>query len=160
MTQSLRERLAAKAVRRSSIQVPLGDDPSAALEELQSAEVELGMIPDDPDNEKRRVAAKLKRDKVRESYNEQFAEVWIKAMPRADYHALCEEFDSEDDGVDWDRLLPAILAESCEDESLRDAEFWAGEFTSDRWPEGDFLHVQQVVLNLNMQTPRPLLGKG
>lgn len=151
---SLRERLAAKAVRRSSFHVPLGDDPSVSLEALQQAEVALALVKDD--DKRGRTAAAKKRDKLRAEYNEQFAEVWIKAMPRSDYHALCEQFETED-GVDWDQLLPAILAESCEDEDLRDAEFWREQFRA--WPQGDFLAIQATVLNLNMQTPRPLLGK-
>lgn len=136
--------------------VPLGGDPSVSLESLQQAEVALGIVPDS--DKKAVAAAKKHRDKLRAEYNDQFAEVWIKAMPRADYHALCEEYET-DDGVDWEKLLPAILAESCEEPDLRDAEFWRAEFASERWPQGDFLAIQAAVLNLNMQTPRPLLGK-
>jgi len=138
--------------------IPLVDDPAPLLTELQQAEVKLALIKDE-DGEKALVAAKRHRDELKARYNDQFAEVWIRAMPRADYEALCQEH-STDDGADWDALLPAILAESCEDESLRDADWWAGEFASDRWPQGDWLAVQSTVLQLNMSTPQPLVGKG
>lgn len=172
MALSVKERLAAKAARRSTLDIAT-DDPSEAYEAYQRAEIALGTAGMDPKTgESREVsdedAARLvaERDAAQEAYNELFISVSVKALPADEWEALLEahQLDGDrdpevDDIVDWPALLPMLLAASCEDEDLQDPDWWAETLTGPGWSKGQKLELQSRLTRLNVEIPQKA-GKG
>ena len=89
------------------------------------------------------------------------AEVEVLALGSARWEELTAQFVNKDgDGVDWRAALPVLLAESCKDDDLRDAEWWAEQLASDAWSEGDVDALRLAVLYLNVEAPDPRVPKG
>lgn len=172
MALSVKERLAAKAARRSTLDIAT-DDPSDAYAAYQRAEVALGTAGVNPQTgETREVSDEdLKRlvelrDAAKADYDAMFIAVSVKALPADEWEALLDahQLDGDrdpevEDVVDWAELLPLLLAASCEDEDLQDPDWWAETLSGPGWSKGQKLELQTRLTRLNVETEQRA-GKG
>jgi hypothetical protein len=86
--------------------------------------------------------------------------VELQALPDAEWEAGQTECLDGDGDVDWSRALPLLLAASCVDEDLKDADWWAETLTGEAWTAGDRDMLKMTLLRLNVFAPDPRLPKG
>lgn len=172
MALSVKERLAAKAARRSTLDIAT-EDPNVAYEAWQRAEIALGAAGIDPqtreprdvpEDEAKRLAKA--RDEAEAAYHELFISVQVKALPADEWEALLEahQLDGDRDPeveevLDWETMLPLLMAASCEDEELQDADWWAETLAGPGWSTGQKLDLRTRLTKLNVEVPQRA-GKG
>jgi hypothetical protein len=62
--------------------------------------------------------------------------------------------------TNWAEALAPLLAESCVDPDLRDAQWWAQQLARPEWSEGDTNALQMALLRLNVDAADPQVPKG
>lgn len=153
---SIRERIQAKQRRRSVIPI-LVSDPSQDVVELQAVSVALGQAGARGDDA---AVAQLQSqaEELGEKVQSHWAHVEILALPSAEWEAAVAAYQTitvNEDGptavMDWATCLAPILAASCVDPELQDAEWWQAQLSSDGWSEGDLDAVRGAVLRLNVE---------
>lgn len=168
MSESLRDRLAAKSARRVVVPIQLSE-PGQAQARVERAAQALNLVQLEhvkSSEAERAAAAQAAQDEVdaaRAAVAEHYLEVELRAMHPDEWEALVAAHpaakDSEDPW-DWGKVLPAALAECATDESLRDGDWWAAELASGRWTWGDVQALRMAVLHVNTRTPDVLVPKG
>lgn len=148
---SIRDQLAAKAVRRCEVPVVVSD-ASADYEILQGA-VTAHAMARDRGEDTTELAAKV--DEAQEAVRSHWVRIELHALPKADWNSIATAHHT-DDGLDWPKALPLLLAESCADEDLRDADYWAIELAKDCWSQGDVAALQYAVYTLNVEAADPV----
>lgn len=162
----LRERLEGKAPRTVVVQIPVGDPPedlrrrvNADVDQAVTAQfsVSLKDSPISPDLAEQVVeTARASVEELAEFY----VPVELRAMPAPEWDALQTRHTTNGDDVDEDAWLPDVLAASCTDPDLQDAEWWARQLKGEGWTVGELLHLRATVVKLNAYQPLPQLGKG
>lgn len=89
-------------------------------------------------------------DEAEARVNAHFAPVELQSLPPAEWEAACAQWRNDDGDVDWAEALSPLLAVSCVDEDLRDAEYWQTLMSRDTWTEGDTDALRMAVLQLNV----------
>lgn len=150
---SLREKLEAKQRRRLVQPIPVSDsseDHSTWMGVLAA----LQLAQNKPEGERDdKVIANLQKqqDEAWERYRSHFAEIELQSMRRDDWHAATLEWQGED-GIDWAAALAPLLANSCTDPELQDAEWWKTQLEQDAWSEGDTNALRMALLMLNVDS--------
>jgi hypothetical protein len=156
-----RDRIAAKQVRRVIVPIQLSD-PSEDNQRVLGATVALYKAQERGDADETEIADLQRQAKeAEEAVAKHFEPVAMRALPAAEWEALSARHTNESgDGLDWAAALPALVAVSCEDEDLRDADFWRHVFADAAWSEGDADALRTALLHLNISAPDPRLPKG
>lgn len=89
-------------------------------------------------------------DDAEERVNAHFAPVELQSLPPVEWEAACAEWRDDDGDVDWAQAMAPLLAASCVDEDLRDAEYWRELMSRDTWTEGDTDALRAALLTLNV----------
>jgi hypothetical protein len=108
--------------------------------------------------------AKLKADL--QSAEEQRAaltvHVELQSLPDDEWEAALAQLNEDArEKYDLNDILSALLAASCTDPELQDADWWAEQLQKPTWTDGDKASISSALLNLNVFAPRfDALGKG
>jgi hypothetical protein len=162
---SLRSRLEEKTRRRLIVPI-LVSDPSEDQAQMQTLHAAFQAATGAQNAE----AAKgygAELEKVAARVRSHWADVELQAMPRDEWRAATSAWqtvETTEDGpqvvTDWALALAPLLAESCVDEDLRDANWWAGQLARPEWSEGDTNALQLALLRLNVDAADPQVPKG
>ena len=164
---SLRELLERKARRTAQLPVLVGDASGAALavaaavKALQDHQVTMD---GDEASEEQKATEQQLRDAVTEALRAQRETVVLVELQALDAHewdAVFGDVEPDADGViELDDYRAALLAASCVDESLRDADWWEQQLARPEWSKGDKINADQTLIGLNLRAPQGPLGKG
>jgi hypothetical protein len=169
---SLRERLAAKARKRTIYRVQV-DDTAAAERALQvrvaALELKVALRPKLEAEDGFDVAAfdadlVVLRDQVAEARAQHeacYADVELQSLPPDEWDAVLATAPRDADGdVDLDDVRAVLLAASCVDEDLRDVEFWTERLADPAWTKGEKVALNNTLVQLNLNAPAGRQGKG
>lgn len=154
---SLRDRLEAK--HRRTVDVPvLVSDSAAAYEELMRLGAALGVA---RGREPEDAVAAMEREveAATERVRDHYVMVRLQSLPRADWWSIMTTHEV-DDGTDWPKALPVLLAASAVDPDLQDEAWWAQCLAGDAWSEGDTAALRRALLQLNVDAPDAQVPKG
>lgn len=86
----------------------------------------------------------------------------LQSLPEDEWEALFGGIEPNQDGdLDLGPIHAALLAASCIDSDLQDADWWAEQLKRPEWTDGDKAAISRTLLELNIYAPRfDLLGKG
>lgn len=161
---SLRERLAAKAVRRTVVQIPLDppEDLRARAAEFTSRAylARLSSDTDGPVSEETAGDVEGRARTVLDELAEHYVDLHLHALPSDDWEALIARFSDPNTGDLQAEALPVMVAASCDDADLQDPDWWAEQLSAPGWTFGDREALRTAVLRLNQYAPLPSLGKG
>jgi len=160
--------------RRTASQPILVGNPSAAVAEVKQLSVDLlehmramaakkqaGKKPTKADTDHE---AKLKADleSAQKRHASMTVEIELQSLPDDEWEAAIAELDGDArENYDLSSILAVLLAASCTDPELQDAEWWAAQLARPEWTDGDKSSVAATLLNLNVFAPRfEALGKG
>lgn len=87
--------------------------------------------------------------------------VELQSLPDDEWEALFGPIEPGEDGdLDISSIHAALLAASCTDPELQDAEWWAKQLEQPNWSKGDKATLSRTLLQLNMGAPQfDFLGK-
>lgn len=155
---SLRDRIAAKERRRAEVPIQITDPTQdhEAWVAVASA-LELARQREDNGAEIERLQAQL--DEANERLRANWESVTLLAMPPGDWEAAMHQWQGEDE-VNWGEALAPLLAESCEDPELRDAQWWQEQLSRPEWSDGDIATLRMALLQLNVSVLEPRAPKG
>lgn len=150
----LRERLARKARRRTTISVALSD---AAEVVARANKVERDQLMALARNDSE-AASQLEADlaELRTELAGHYADVEFIACTPGDFEALQTDFTGSDGGVDPGKLtanLPALITACVAEEDLRDEEFWREQLDSGSWSYGERVNLANRLISLNVAAP-------
>jgi hypothetical protein len=162
---SLKERLEGK--QRRWLMVPiLVSDPSEDQAALSALLVALNAAAGRDDAgavAQLQPQAEAHADKVRSHW----VEVKLLSLPADEWRvatSVWQTVEVSDDGpevvTNWAEALAPLLAESCADPELQDAEWWAGQLQQPGWSEGDRNALKLALLRLNVEAADPQIPKG
>ena len=161
---SLRQQLEEKQRRRLVVPIRVSDpkDDQAQAETLQAA-LSVAIAAEDTGTIDGLQQQMLEvADRIRSHW----AWVELEAMPRDQWRAVTSAWqtvDTTEDGpqvvTNWAEALAPLLAESCTDPELKDADWWAGQLDRPEWSEGDTNALQIALLQLNVDAVNPQVPK-
>lgn len=170
---SLRERIEAKKRRTASFPLQLGDAAAAAAE----VQVRRGAL----DLHQRQVAERTDRDggqpteaeakrtivlrgalrEATERREETVVDVELQSLEDSVWDEVLSHAGEDENGdIDLDDVRAELLAASCTDESLRDADWWTEQLAKPSFSKGDKLAINNLLMSLNLNTPAGRQGKG
>lgn len=158
---SLRDRLTGKQRRRVVVPVQI-TDPSEDRHILHGAMVALAQAEGRDTPEPAEIQALTEAVTAAEArLRAHTADVELLALGSVRWGEIEAEYVTPDgDTLDWKRALPEILAESCTDTDVQDADWWAERLADPAWSEGDVEALRLAVLHLNVRAPDPVVPKG
>lgn len=161
---SLRSRLEEKTRRRLTVPV-LVSDPSEDQAQAQVLYAAFQAATGAQDSVTvKKYEAQLEEAAAR--VRSHWVDVELQAMPRDEWRSatsLWQTVETTEDGpqvvTDWAEALAPLLAESCVDPDLRDADWWAQQLARPEWSEGDTNALQIALLRLNVDAADPQVPK-
>lgn len=162
---SLRARLEEKTRRRLTVPVRVSD-PSEDQSHAQTLYTALQAATGAEDAD---AAKKLEAEleEVAARIRSHWVDVEMQAMPRDEWRAATSAWqtvETTEDGTqvvtNWAEALAPLLAESCVDPELQDAQWWAQQLARPEWSEGDTNALQLALLRLNVDAVDPQVPKG
>lgn len=169
---SLRALIEGKQRRTAKLPILIGN-PSVAAAAVEKARRALVLheetLARKPSGKKPTAAERKKTEQLREDLKavvSDFAamtvEVELQSLPEDEWEALFATVEPGEDGdYDLTSIHAPLLAASCTDPELQDAEWWAGELKKPTWTDGDKGLITRILLELNIYGPRfEALGKG
>lgn len=86
----------------------------------------------------------------------------LQSLPDDEWEGLFGSIEPDENGeFDLGPIQAALLAASCIDPDLQDADWWAEQLKRPEWTDGDKAAISRTLLELNVYAPRfDLLGKG
>lgn len=169
----LRDLIEAKQRRTARLPILVGN-PSAAAAEVDTFRGALilhlaEMEAKKQDGKKATKADQDKERKLREdlaaAQDRQAAtvvEIEVQSLPDDDWEAVVATLPADDrERFELNAILAPLLAASCTDPELQDAEWWAAQLSQPTWTDGDKAAISRTLLELNVFAPRfEALGKG
>lgn len=153
---SLRDQLAGKVRRRVSVPI-LVSDFTGDMQELNGAVVALEAARGRQAPEEEMEPLRSLVEELSEKVRSHWAPLELQALHAAEWEIAASNWQTieiNDDGpvsvMDWTVALPPLLAESCVDPDLRDAEWWAEQLAKPHWSEGDLDALRAAILTLNI----------
>lgn len=161
---SLRSRIEEKTRRRLTVPIRVSD-PSEDQAQAQTlyAAYQAAVGAQDAD-----AAAKheVELEEAAARIRSHWVDVEMQAMPRDEWRAATSAWqtvESTEDGpqvvTNWAEAMAPLLAESCVDPELRDADWWAEQLNRPEWSEGDTNALQMALLRLNVDAADPQVPK-
>ena len=156
---AVREQLEGKHLRRVVVPIPVSDVGSARRRveaARQAADVDVTGLPDGVGDV---LAAEV--DAAEAALAASTAEVVLVSRGAAAAEAIAARHVREDTGgTNYETALPAFLALLCEDETLRDQEWWTEQLKRPEWTPGDVSGLVLGVMYLVADVVSPLVPKG
>ena len=153
---SLRDRLEGKARRRLSVPVQISD-PTEDFRDLNGAAVALEAARTRSAPEEELAPLRALVEELSEKVKQHWAPLELQALHAAEWEIAAsnwQKIEVNEDGpvsvMDWTAALPPLLAESCVDPDLKDAEWWAEQLAKPHWTEGDLDALRAAILQLNI----------
>ena len=89
-------------------------------------------------------------------------DIELQSLPDDEWEAAIAQLDEDArDSYDLTAVHAVLLAASCTDPELQDADWWAEQLSKPTWTDGDRSALSSALLNLNVMAPRfEALGKG
>lgn len=147
------------------VQIPVGSPPEdlrrrvdTEVEQAATAQFSVG-LPDSLISPELAEEVVGKAEASVAELSEFYAPVELQALPAVEWDALETKHTTKGDDLD-DEWLPEVLAASCTDPDLRDAEWWTQQLRGAGWSQGEVLAVRVALMRLNAYQPLPQLGKG
>lgn len=169
---SLRELIEAKQRRTAKLPILVGN-PSVAAAEVEAARRALvlheELLARKPSGKKPTAAEKRRTETLRadlksvvEKFQQMTIEVELQSLPDDEWEALFGDLEPGEDGeIDLTSIHAPLLAASCVDEELQDADWWKQQLSRPEWTDGDKGLISRILLELNLYAPRfEALGKG
>lgn len=155
---SLRDQIAAKQRRQAEVPIQI-TDPTKDHEAWVGIATALELARQREDNaaEVERLEAQLAEAHERLQAN--WTTITLLALPGDDWEAAMHQWQGEDE-VNWSEALAPLLAASCEDPELRDAQWWQEQLSRPEWSEGDIAVLRMGLLQLNVSVLEPRAPKG
>lgn len=157
---SLRERLEAKARRRVTLPVQVGDDPTPAVQLVEGATFALAVARGAETVDEAAVAT---AEEALAAAQAGLAEHWVHvefvALDPDDMERLLAAHQGADGELDTDSAVPYLAAECAVDESLGDPQWWADHITA-KWSYGERTQFTSDLFNLNYSAPSRNVPKG
>lgn len=160
--------------RRTATHPILVGNPSAAAAELKQLQASLlehvkalgdksraGKKPTKADNDREsQLKAAIEAAESRRAA--MTVDIELQSLPDYEWEAALEQLDDDErEKYELNGILAVLLAASCTDPELQDAEWWAAQLKRPEWTDGDKSALSQVLLSLNVFAPRfEALGKG
>lgn len=169
----LRELIEGKQRRTAQVPILVGN-PSAAAAEVTAAQAalftHLAGVAQKKQDGKRATKADGEREaqlrtEVTAAQERQAAtvvQVEVQSLPEDEWEAAIATLP-DDDRDNWriGAILAPLLAASCTDSELQDADWWATQLARPEWTDGDKGVISNALLELNVFAPRfEALGKG
>lgn len=160
---ALRDLIGTKQRRRMTVPIQISD-PSEDHEIWLGLQVAL-------ESAKRReddAATALLRtqlDEATQRIQEHWAGIELQALPYELWETVSQVWRGEvdqadaDGGIHWPEALAPLLAESCVDPDLQDADWWREQLAQPGWSEGDRDTLKLALLRLNVATWEPNIPK-
>lgn len=170
---SLRDRISAKQRRTATWPLLVGNPAAAAAEvetfrkalaaheAVQGERKKAGKRPTKADRERgEQLRADLTAALQRAA--DTVVMVELQSLPDDEWEALFGPIEPDEDGdYDLREIHAVMLAASCTDPELQDAQWWEQELSGPQWTAGDRSTLSRVLLELNVYAPRfDALGKG
>lgn len=156
--------------RRTARWPLLVGDPTAAAGAVESARRALVLHDEKLAGKDKPTAAEKKRaDKLRadlraavDAFGACTVEIELQSLPDDEWEALFGPIEPDASGdIDLSSIHAPLLAASCTDPELQDADWWAEQLKKPTWTDGDKASLSRVLLELNAFAPRfDALGKG
>ena len=87
-------------------------------------------------------------------------EIELQALPDDQWDVLFADLQEDESGeLDLASIHAPLLAASCTDPELQDAEWWAEQLKQPHWSKGDRASISATLLQLNTYTPQGVPGK-
>jgi len=88
--------------------------------------------------------------------------VELQSLPDHEWEALFGDLEADEHGeLDLGPIHAALLAASCTDPELQDADWWTEQLKRPEWTDGDKAALSRLLLELNAFAPQfDALGKG
>lgn len=145
----LRAKLEAKERRRLAVPIQ-ASDPSRDYEAYLGTSAALVSAQANKESSPDYVAQLAKQlAEGEQRYRDHFVEIELQAMSRDDWEAAMSRWQG-DEVIDWAAALAPLLAESCTDTELQDAEWWRAQLGKPEWTEGDTDALKSALLTLNV----------
>ena len=89
-------------------------------------------------------------------------DIELQSLPDDEWEAAIAQLDEDArESYDLTAVHAVLLAASCTDPELQDADWWAEQLSKPTWTDGDRSALSSALLNLNVMAPRfEALGKG
>jgi len=159
---ALRDRLAAKARRRTVFHVEISDaeDARRRVDEAQQQVTLRGFMDGASELETAKAALAAAEQELAKHYEP----VEFQAATPADYEALSAAHfqDKKDDDIDIDAVLPALAAICAVEEDMRDEAWWSDQLSpaTSAWSAGERSALYNRLVDLNVARPDVRIPKG
>lgn len=169
----LRDQIEAKQRRTAKLPILVGN-PSTSASEVATFRVALAAHLAEMDGKQRAGRKPTKTDLAREKelradveaaqvrQAADIVEIDIQSLPEDEWEsALAGLSEEARESYELNDILAVLLAASCVDEELRDADWWTAQLKRPEWTDGDKSAISRTLLELNVLVPRlAALGKG
>lgn len=169
---SLRALIEAKQRRTAKLPILVGN-PGAAAAEAQTFRTALAMhqagvkerakTGAEPTEEEAAQEENL-RGQLQAALERQAAsivEIELQSLPGDEWDAIFGPLEPDEHGdIDLTAIHAPLLAASCTDPELQDAEWWAEQLRRPEWTDGDRASISRKLLELNVYAPAGSPGKG
>jgi hypothetical protein len=157
----LRGALEAKARRRAVVPIPLRDTGEARqrVEAATAARLAAEGAASLTDGPTDFTALDAEVGAAQDALAACTADLRLSAPSAADAEAIHVRHCDTEGAVDWLAALPEFLAVCCDDEGLRDAEWWRGQLARPEWSPAEVTAVKLAVMHLVVNGPRAYIPK-
>ena len=167
----LRDLIEGKQRRTAKVPILIGN-PSAAAAEVATFRVALATHLAEMDGKRPKKPTKADQDRekqlradLEEAERRHAAivvDVEVQSLPEDEWEAALAGLPEEArESYELNDILAVLLAASCVDEELQDADWWAAQLARPTWTDGDKSAISRTLLELNVLVPRlAALGKG
>lgn len=157
---SLRELIEGKARRTRKLPILVGDATAAAERvQLASVALEQARLAGADEAEVQQLREEL--DAAVEEQTSTVVLVELQSLAPDEWDAIFGPIEPDADGeIDLDECRAVLLAASCTDPGLQDADWWQQQLARPEWTKGEKLGADDVLLGLNLRVPMGPPGKG
>ncbi len=156
---SLREQLAAKRARTTTVPVQVSD-PGPARSRVAELERVLTMRQVTNRAPKEILAAEQDLEEARQALKAFYVAVEFKNLEPVELEALQDAHTNADGELVRVTLAPALAAACAVDEDLQDEAWWVEQLGSGAWAWGEIDVLYTELLELNFKAPSSALPKG
>lgn len=163
----LRDLIDAKQRRTARLPILVGD-PSAAMAEVAKVQEALRLHAEalgarEPTEDEAAREAQLRADAQAALDRQAAMIVWVdlQSLPDDEWDGMVGDLEPGENGLpDLTPIHAPLLAASCTDPELQDAEWWAVALKRPEWTDGDKASITQKLFELNIYAPSGSPGKG
>lgn len=133
-------------------------DPSTTMRQMQEVAAAVGLARENGELDTV-TSLNARLVELQADYERHFTKVRLQSLPAPQWEAATTLYQDEAGRMDWSMALAPLLAESCVDPDLKDAERWEKMLAGDSWSDGDVKAFQAALLHLNVTAMDALIPK-